>query len=53
VSATTWPPPAPAADAIADLHHGLAHVFGDDPALWDAEIRELLELAHVTREVAT
>ncbi|MFI9244208.1 hypothetical protein ACIGXF_16825 [Streptomyces sp. NPDC053086] len=53
MSATTWPPPAPSADDIADLHAGLAHVFGDDPTRWDAEVRELWELAQLTREVAT
>jgi hypothetical protein len=53
VSATTWPPVATTADDIADLHAGLAHVFGNNPAHWDTEVRELWELAQVTREVAT
>ena len=53
MTATTWPPPATTADDLADLRHGLARVFGDDPTQWDAEVRELLELARVTQEVGT
>ena len=53
MSAVTWPPPAIGEDDITDLRHGLGHAFGDDPARWDPEIRELLELAQVTQAVAT
>lgn len=53
MTATTWPPPATTADDIVDLRQGLAHAFGDDPTQWDPEIRELWELASITREVST
>jgi len=53
VSAIKWPPVVTTTDDISDLHAGLTHVFGDDPTQWDTEVRELWELAQVTREVAT